>query len=69
MCTEVFSTFSTEIATAVFGSEPCMNLIVTTLDKPMNSVVASFFFKIVGSLFNRDPRKVSNLLVYTMREC
>ncbi|KAF8361229.1 saps-1 [Pristionchus pacificus] len=65
MCTEVFSTFSTEIATAVFGSEPCMNLIVTTLDKPMNSVVASFFFKIVGSLFNRDPRKCIDFLMTT----
>ncbi|GMR36989.1 hypothetical protein PMAYCL1PPCAC_07184 [Pristionchus mayeri] len=65
MCTEVFSTFSNEITNAVFGSETCMKLITTCLDKPMNSVVASFFCKIVGNLFTRDARKCVDMLMGT----
>ncbi|GMT03960.1 hypothetical protein PENTCL1PPCAC_26134 [Pristionchus entomophagus] len=65
MCTEVFSTSSTEITNAVFGSETCMNLILTCLDKPMNSVVASFFCKIAGNLFTRDSKKCVDFLIET----
>ncbi|GMT16831.1 hypothetical protein PFISCL1PPCAC_8128 [Pristionchus fissidentatus] len=65
MCTEVFSTFSGVITTAVFCNTKCMELIVTCLDAPMNSVVASFFCKIVGNLFSRDAKQTVEHLLPT----